>query len=80
MRRPPRGDAALHPQGAQGAPFQWLTEEPESLVEIIFPGQDWIVMAADSPALPGISILDRHGSGIPRVIRDGFPSGMNCAG
>ena len=53
LRRLPRGDAALHPQGAQGAPFQWLTEEPESLVEIIFPGQDWIVMVADSPALPG---------------------------
>lgn len=48
MRRLPRGDAALHPQGAQGAPFQWPTEEPKSLVEIIFPEQDWIAMVAGS--------------------------------
>lgn len=48
MRRLPRGDAALHPQGAQGAPFQWPTGEPKSLVEIIFPEQDWIVMVAGS--------------------------------
>ena len=76
MRRLPRGDAALHPQGTQGAPLQLPSEKPESVVQIIFPGQDWIVMFADrSPALPGISIPDRHGSGIPRVIRSGFPAG-----